>query len=128
MIEMETKRRSLDKVKNVIGWSVGPVCELDFEILHERDKIHGGKGKCQSPCEPLSEFLTWMKCLTVYSAIHTGNLGFIFKFSHPFTPPSNQGAHSQGCLYNSCTPLAKEVLQNAGYKVALCSQRNLVEC
>ena len=88
---MEAKRRSLDKVKNMIGWSVGPVCELDFEILHEGDGIHGREGKCQSLRKPLSKFLTWMKCITIYSVIHTGNLGFIFKSSHPFTPLSNQG-------------------------------------
>lgn len=45
MAEMEAKRRPLDKVKNMVGWSVGAVCELDFEILQEGDRIHSGEGK-----------------------------------------------------------------------------------
>lgn len=93
MAEMEAKRRPLDKVKNMTGWSVGAVCELDFEILREGDRIHGGEGKYRSLCEPLSEFLTWMNSISFHAVIQGENLGFIFKSSHSFTPPPNPGAH-----------------------------------
>lgn len=96
MTEMESDQRSLDKeVKNVIGRSVRSICELDFEIL-QGDGIHGGEGRCPNPHEPLSEFVTWIKGITLYSVIQAGNLGFVFKSSLSFTSPSNQGAHSQG--------------------------------
>lgn len=76
-----------------------PKCEVslwvELEILQEDDGIHSGEGICQSPREPLSEFVTWMKGITIYSVIQAGNLGFIFKSSLSFTSPSSQGAHSQ---------------------------------
>lgn len=109
----------------MIGWRVGPVCELDFEILPEGDGIHS-EGKCQSLHEPLSEFLTWMKgnhCPLSYPSWEPGLYLQILSLLHPSIQPRS----SQGCLYNSCRPLAREVLQSAGYKVALCSQRDLVE-